>query len=140
MSFLLSLFVSIAGGFLIAIAFKSIIEREISERQSLFWIISGCVIVFFGIFPSLSGRLADFFGVVYAPSIIFAIALLMAMYGIFQCFRDIASLKKRQQELAMQVSLLNQENAVLLKELMAKREPAGKHDERLIREERPFVS
>lgn len=129
MSVFLRITVSIAGALLIVVALKSIIANGISERQSLFWISSGFIIIMFGIFPALSSHLASLFSVEYPPSIVFAIALLLAMYGIFSCFRDISLLRKRQQELAMQVSLLNQENTLLLKTLLEYKDNLIKPDD-----------
>jgi hypothetical protein len=65
------------------------------------------------LFPSIAYVLADVFGVDYVPSIFFAIAIILAMYGIFYCFKAITTLQNRMQELAMQVAILNQENAAL---------------------------
>ena len=65
------------------------------------------------LFPSIAYLIADVFGVDYVPSIFFAIAIILAMYGIFYCFKAITSLQNRVHELAMQVSILNQENAKL---------------------------
>jgi len=96
---------------------RSTVIRKFTERQSLFWIFSGVVVMICGLFPSVSGLIATVFDVKYTPSIIFAIAIVMTMYGIFLCFQSIAGLHNQIHELAMQVSLLNYENSVLLKTL-----------------------
>lgn len=117
MSVLLRLGVIAAGLFLIFTTLKSLVKRDLAENQSLFWLFFGGVMILFGLFPWLSWTAARIFGVDYAPSIIFALALLVLLNGVFRCFRDIAALRKRTSELAMQVSLLNQENNNLLKAL-----------------------
>lgn len=121
MSVLLRIFICLSGLALISMARKANIVRKMTERQSLFWIIGGIIIILFGVFPQLVYFISDRFSVEYPPSIIFAIAILLATYGIFSCYRTNAELSARVQELAMQVSLLNEENShlkdILIKEI-----------------------
>ncbi len=121
MSVLLRIFICLSGLALIYMARKANIVRKMTERQSLFWIIGGLIIILFGLFPQLVYFISDSFSVEYPPSIIFAIAIILATYGIFSCYRTNAELSARVQELAMQVSLLNEENShlkdILMKEI-----------------------
>ena len=110
MSVLLRAFIFAAGLLLILITLRSLIRRGFSERQSLFWIFCGIVLMFISAFPTAAYLIADVFGVDYVPSIFFALAIILAMYGIFSNYKAISELQNRVQELAMQVSLLNQEN------------------------------
>lgn len=114
MSVLLRIAICMAGILLIVMAVRSVVMREITEKQSLFWIFCGIVMFLFGLIPGIVVLIAAIFGVDYSPSIIYTIAIVLAMYGIFNCFQSIAGLHKRVQELAMHVSLLNQENSMLL--------------------------
>lgn len=113
MSILLRILIGITGLILIILARKASIARKMTEKQSLFWIIGGVIIIIFGVFPPLVFFISDVFSVEYAPSIIFAIAIILATYGIFNCYQANAELSARVQELAMQVSLLNEENCYL---------------------------
>lgn len=115
MSVLLRLFVGFAGIFLIFMTVRSMVTRQLSEEQSYFWLISGLGVILLGLFPGISAKTAEIFGVEYIPSVIFMIGIIISIYGIFMCFQAIANLNKRVQELAMQVSLLNQENSMLIK-------------------------
>jgi hypothetical protein len=117
MSVTLRIFVCISGMALIYMARRASIVRKMTERQSLFWILGGGIIIIFGLIPQLVYFVSDTFGVEYAPSIIFAIAIILAIFGIFNCYRTNAELTARVQELAMQVSLLNEESSHL-KELL----------------------
>ncbi|MDF2868972.1 MAG: hypothetical protein K0R05_547 [Anaerocolumna sp.] len=121
MSVLLRIFICLSGLALIYMARKANIVRKMTERQSLFWIVGGLIIILFGLFPQLVYFISDSFSVEYPPSIIFAIAIILATYGIFSCYRTNAELSARVQELAMQVSLLNEENShlkdILMKEI-----------------------
>lgn len=115
MSLLLRMTVGLSGASLIFMAVRSVVTRQLSEQQGYFWIFSGLGIIIFGAFPGVSAWIAQLFDVEYIPSIVFMIAIIIAIYGIFNCFQAIANLNKRVQELAMQVSLLNHENNSLLK-------------------------
>jgi hypothetical protein len=95
---------------LIVMARRASIARKMTEKQSLFWIAGGFIIILFGLLPALVYFISDQFSVEYPPSIIFAIAIILAIFGIFNCYKTNAELSARVQELAMQVSLLNEEN------------------------------
>ena len=111
MSILLRGFIFASGLLLILATLRSLVRRGLSEWQSLFWVFCGLVLILISLFPSVAYMIADVFNVAYVPSIFFAIAIILAMYGIFYCFKSITSLQNRVHELAMQVSLLNQENS-----------------------------
>ncbi len=120
MSILLRILICITGTVLIFMARRASIARKMTEKQSLFWIIGGVIIIIFGLFPQLVYFISDLFAVEYPPSIIFAIAIILATYGIFNCYKTNAELTARVQELAMQVSLLNEENSRLRKQFEEK--------------------
>ena len=133
MSVLLRILICFSGLALIYMARKANIVRKMTERQSLFWIMGGLIIILFGLFPQLVYFISDSFSVEYPPSIIFAIAIILATYGIFSCYRTNAELSARVQELAMQVSLLNEENShlkdILMKEIPGNNEKStGEND------------
>ncbi|WOO36696.1 DUF2304 domain-containing protein [Anaerocolumna sp. AGMB13020] len=133
MSVLLRILICFSGLALIYMARKANIVRKMTERQSLFWIMGGLIIILFGVFPQLVYFISDSFSVEYPPSIIFAIAIILATYGIFSCYRTNAELSARVQELAMQVSLLNEENShlkdILMKEIPGNNEKStGEND------------
>jgi hypothetical protein len=117
MSFLLRVLICVTGAVLIYMARKANISHKMTEKQSIFWIIGGIIIIMFGLIPQLVYLISDIFRVEYPPSIIFAIAIVLATYGIFNCYKTNAELTARVQELAMQVSLLNEEYSHL-KELL----------------------
>lgn len=118
MSITLRILVVLSGTILIIIARRANIARKMTERQSLFWIIGGIIIILFGIIPSLVFVVSDFFQVEYPPSIIFSISIMLLFYGIFACYKTNGELLAKVQELAMQISLLNDENAALKETIM----------------------
>lgn len=117
MSPMLRIAIMLSGVALIIMARRANIARKLTEKQSLFWIAGGLIIILFGLIPQLVYFISDLFSVEYPPSIIFAIAIVLATYGIFNCYKTNAELSARVQELAMQVSLLNEENTELKKSI-----------------------
>ncbi len=125
MSITLRIMVCIAGFILIIIARKANIARKMTEKQSLFWIIGGVIIVIFGLIPQLVFIISNFFSVDYPPSIMFAISIMLLFYGIFNCYNTNAELMAKVQELAMQISLLNDENIRLKNSLKKENQVAA---------------
>ncbi len=125
MSMMLRIFICISGIALIIMARRASTARKMTEKQSLFWITGGLIIILFGVLPQLVYFISDTFSVEYPPSIIFAIANILAIFGIFNCYKTNAEISARVQELAMQVSLLNEENSHF-KELLNQEIPVAK--------------
>ena len=107
MSVILRLFICLASVALCCITLRDLIRRKLTEKQCLFWFAVAALIFFAGIIPNLTAMLAGFFGVEYAPSIIFAIAIVAALFGIYNCYRTNADLVRRVNELSIQISILN---------------------------------
>lgn len=115
MSFTLRLFIVLAGLALEALVIHDLAKQRMTEKQCLFWLFSGVILIFAGAIPELTFLVAKFFGVDYAPSIVFAIAILLAIYGIYRCFATNAALMHQMTELVEQVSLLRHEVEMLKK-------------------------
>lgn len=107
MSVMLRLFIIIASVALVYNVVKDLIRRKLTERQSLFWLFVALVMFGAGLVPGAAFMLADFFKVEYAPSIVFAIALVAALFGLYSCNRTNADLLRRVNELSIQISILN---------------------------------
>lgn len=110
----------ICGLALIGIAIHSIVKRVITERQSLFWIFSGLIISVCCALPWITWGIADYFGVEYAPTIIFMVAIGLLIYGLFYCFQKLAKLSRQVRDLAISASLYKQ----MFEELQAQKEAA----------------
>ena len=102
MTLTLQLFGILAGIALIIFALTSIVKRIITERQSLFWLFLG---LHFCLFPTLCSVIADFFGVDYAPSIIFMVAIILAGFGLFYCFQKLAKLSGQVRDLGINLTV-----------------------------------
>lgn len=119
MSNALRVLVCMAGIVLISLSRNASINKKMTEKQGLFWIVCGLIVFLFGFVPQLVFLVADLFYVDYAPSIMFTISIMFLFYGIFDCYKTNAELIAKVQELAMQTSLLNDENVKLKKKIAA---------------------
>lgn len=117
MSITLRVLVCMVGIVLISLSRNASVNKKMTEKQGLFWIICGLIIFLFGLIPKLVFLVSDLFYVEYAPSIMFTISIMFLFYGIFDCYRTNAELIAKVQELAMQTSLLNDENVKLKKKI-----------------------
>lgn len=107
MSITLRLAICIASATLAFVTLRDMVHRRLMEKQCLFWFFISFVLLLAGIVPSLPVLLARVFQVDYAPSIVFAVALVGALFGIYRCYRTNAELTRKVNELSIQISILN---------------------------------
>lgn len=107
MSWILRVFICLASLCLFYITIRDLVRRKLTEKSSLFWFFMAAVMLLIGIFPDLVFLVSNVFNVDYAPSIIFAIAIVAALFGIYTCYRTNADLTRRVNELSIQISILN---------------------------------
>lgn len=107
MSVLLRVFICLASLYLFFMTIRDLVRRKLTEKNSLFWFFMAFMMLMAGLFPDLVFLLSNAFQVEYAPSIVFAIALVGALFGIYTCYRTNADLTRRVNELSIQISILN---------------------------------
>lgn len=120
----MSIFVNIGtvavGIALIAIVFKLMVDKKMSESQSVLWIGIGMSAIIFGLFPGIIPIIALKLGIWYPP----AVLLLIVSIGLLLIvFRNsiVASIHTDElHELAIQVALLKDENRELRKQIYRK--------------------
>ncbi len=106
MSIVLRLVVGLTSLLLLSEVMRDLVRRKLTEMQSLFWIFLSLGILLVAIFPDSVFLISAFFRVEYAPSIWFALAVVVALFGIYSCYRTNADLLRRVNELSIQLSLL----------------------------------
>ncbi len=102
------------GVFFLWITFHSYAKRKLTEIIGLFWGFISILIILLGVVPGLSAWVTVIPGEAF---IALALAGLFFMLGVFFLSISVSKLNMKNQELAMQVSLLNQENERILREL-----------------------
>ncbi len=104
----------VAGALLLVLAFTSLVKKQMTEGIALGWAIGSVIAILIGAVPSLS----EWSRKLSTGSIIALLLFAVFVVGyVFKISSDLSKLKMKNQELAMQVSLLNQENERILNEL-----------------------
>lgn len=104
----------VAGAILLVLAFTSLVKKQMTEGIALGWAIGSVIAILIGAVPSLS----EWSRKLSTGSIIALLLFAVFVVGyVFKISSDLSKIKMKNQELAMQVSLLNQENERILNEL-----------------------
>lgn len=104
------------------------IQKKISEPHALLWILPCILIIIGGIFPQLTYLLSGFFNTEYPPAIIFAFAIIIVYFILFQCFKSLSVLTMKNKELASQTAIL-QRQVEELKETIQKLQQDSEKEE-----------
>jgi len=105
------------GVLLLGVVLLAAIQKKITESHALLWVLPCIFIIAGGIFPQLTYILSNLFDTEYPPAIIFAIAIIMLYVILFQCFKSLSILTKKNKELASQIALQNRQIAQLKKQI-----------------------
>ncbi|MCI8337254.1 MAG: DUF2304 domain-containing protein [Lachnospiraceae bacterium] len=97
------------GALLLCVVLLAAIQKKITEPHALLWVLPCILIIVGGIFPQLTYILSNLFDTEYPPAIIFAIAIIMLYVILFECFKSLSVLTKKNKELASQVALQNRQ-------------------------------
>ena len=113
------------GILLLGAVLLSAVQKKITESHALLWVLPCILIIIGGIFPQLTYILSNLFNTEYPPAIIFAIAIIMLYVILFQCFKSLSILTKKNKELASQVALQGRQ----IEELTRQVEKLSKNEE-----------
>lgn len=104
----------VAGVLLLILSFITLVKKQMTEGIALGWAIGAVIAILIGAVPALS----EWSRKLSTSSIIALLLFAVFVVGyVFKISSDLSRLKMKNQELAMQVSLLNQENERILNEL-----------------------
>ena len=114
MPLVLRIIMVVAGCLFLILNFVTYVKKNLTEKFTWMWTIFCIVMILSGIVPGLNNWSFQFNSWGYMA---LCIILVLIVQFIFIITKEIANLKKRNKELAMHVSLLNQENERILAEL-----------------------
>ena len=114
MPLVLRIIMVVAGCLFLILNFITYVKKNLTEKFTWMWTIFCIVMILSGIVPGLNRWSFQFNSWGYMA---LCIILVLIVQFIFIITKEIANLKKRNKELAMHVSLLNQENERILAEL-----------------------
>ncbi|MDF2881609.1 MAG: hypothetical protein K0R54_2166 [Clostridiaceae bacterium] len=127
MSIWVNIFTVVTGFVLILYIVKSLVDKKMTESQSVLWLLIGAAAIILGIFPSIITFIANSLGIWYPPSIMFLIAYIGLLFIVLKNTTTISIQSNEISELYMQIALLNMENERLRKELKLNSEEVGSH-------------
>lgn len=127
MSILVNIGSIVTGLILIITIIKLIVDRKMTESQSILWLVIGSAAIILGFFPSIISFIANFLGIWYPPSIAFLIAYIGLVFIVLKNTTAISIQSNQINELFMQIALLNMENEKLKEELKLKSEEVDHH-------------
>ena len=124
---LLKAFIIILGVVLLMKAVLSLAKRKMTEPFCLVWAILSCLMIIAGLL--LQPYQLDHY-VSKRVLILILLMVLSAVWGLWFISTQVSILMRRNQELAMQLSLLNQDSEKLMKELKEIKEAMNKESVR----------
>ena len=106
---MISIFSISVSIFLLTLVFYLIYKKRLKEQYAILWIVLSLGILFFSVFRDTLAQLADFFGVFYAPSLLFMFAFLIFMLILIQLSSVISKLKDDIKKLTQEIGILKNE-------------------------------
>ena len=99
------------GILFLVLAFLAYTKQKLNDSMALIWVFVSIALVITGAVPAVSKQLSE------SLLIFMFIICLLLLFLLFKVSKAVSVLSMKNQELAMQVSLLNQENERILHKL-----------------------
>lgn len=100
------IFYALIGLLFMTIVYKKVKKRNLSEKESIFWMIGATLILILGIFPNILIRLAEMLHIEYAPSLLFLVGIVFVYLLVFRLTIYVSILKEQVKELAQRNAIL----------------------------------
>lgn len=127
MSIIVNIGTIVVGIILILYIIKSMVDKKMTESQSILWLVMGGSAIIIGSFPSIITYIASLLGIWYAPSIIFLVVFIGLLFIVLKNTMIISVQSKQISELFMQIALLNMENEKIKEQLKEIDEEVDSH-------------
>ena len=128
------IFMIIAGAALIYSTMRLLVKRRMTEVNSILWFVIGLVTILAGCCPEIVTNLAAKLYIEYSPAFVFMAAILILLLIVFENTVMISDLTSQVQELAIQLSIMEEELA-RVKTAAGEQEPAKAWEEAAAAEE-----
>lgn len=127
MSILINIGTVLTGVALISIIIYLMVQKKISESQSILWLLIGTTTIILGIFPGIINIIADKLGVWYPPSISFLIAFIAIIFIVLKNTIIVSIQSDQLNELFLELILAKDKIKQLEKDLKELKEGAEDH-------------
>lgn len=96
---------------IVSLIFTSIVlikvkKKRFFEKESFMWLVGCFIMLILGLFPTIVIHLATFVGIEYAPSFLFLVAIVFALFLLFRFSEEISKLKQETKELGQRIVIL----------------------------------
>ncbi len=105
---MIQIFSILVSSFLLLLVLYLIYKQKLKEQYAFLWITLAGAVLVSAIFSNFLDQFAVFFGVYYAPSLLFVFAFLIVLLMLIQMSVVISTLKDNIKTLTQEVSLLKQ--------------------------------
>lgn len=119
------LFMIFAGAALMYSTMRLVMKKKMTEINSILWFLIGFVTVLAGCFPKIVTWMADKLYIEYSPAFVFMAAILLLLLIVFENTIVISNLTDQVQEMAIELSIVEEELNRLKQKELTKKE-AGK--------------
>lgn len=113
---------------MIVFIYRNVRKNQISQDESILWMLGAVVILIFGIWPELIIILANAVGIDYAPSLLFLLGLIFLFMFSLRSSQNISRLRERNKELIQNAALLEKRIRDLEAKCYEKSQEAEKGD------------
>lgn len=110
MSIIVNIITVAVGTGLIFIVLRLVMQKKMTEAQSVLWLMAGVVVIVLGIFPNLIKIIAEKLGIYYAPSVLWLAVAIVLFLILFRNSTVLSRHGDEIHELSIQVALLKEEN------------------------------
>lgn len=86
--------------------YSNVKKQEFSIEESVFWVLGSLVLLILSIFYKSLDKIAIYFGVSYAPSFVFVIAIMFLLFMNFRNCKKLSKQKEKIIELAQRMSII----------------------------------
>ncbi len=103
---MIQIFSILASVSLLFLVLYLIYKHKLKEQYAFLWMVLAVGILLSAIFSGALGEIASFFGVYYAPSLLFVFAFLIVLLVLIQMSVVISKLKDNMKKLTQEMALL----------------------------------
>lgn len=86
---------------------RTVFKQRAFEKESFYWIIGSMAMLVLAIKPDLIKILSKMVNIVYAPSLLFFLAIIFILYLLFKAMLQISVLREQNKSLAQEIVVLN---------------------------------
>ena len=109
----LRLFIMVVGVLTFLFIVRMLVKKNLSESNSVMWLVIGFITLISGIFPDIIAWLSYSVGIAYPPALLFLLAIIILMMIVFKNSMELSKTEAKINDVASTLSILKEENKKL---------------------------